>query len=136
MQHGRQSAPVASVCERRACQSASSRRYIRALQARRSQERRVARVAALEIGRDAARKNKSELNTIKVRTKVKLIVLHLNSLSIAALAAISSLFGQIGIAAGATVAHKAMLVVIGGVLTFGSSSRALLGQGVGGMVAQ
>ena len=47
-----------------------------------------------------------------------------------ALAAISSLFGLVSPAVGATVAHKAVLVDVGGVLTFGSSSRALLGQGV------
>ena len=53
-----------------------------------------------------------------------------------ALAAISSLFGLVGPAVGATVAHKAVLVDVAGVLTFGSSSRALLGQGVRGIVAQ
>ena len=53
-----------------------------------------------------------------------------------ALAAISSLFGLLGLAAGATVAHKAVLVVVGGVLTFGSSCHALLGQGVRGLLAQ
>ena len=52
------------------------------------------------------------------------------------LAAILSLFRLIGLAAGATVAHKAVLVDVGGVLTFGSSSRALLGQGVRGLLAQ
>ena len=53
-----------------------------------------------------------------------------------ALAAISSLFGLVSPAVGATVAHKAVLVDVGGVLTFGSSSRALLGQGVRGLLAQ
>ena len=48
-----------------------------------------------------------------------------------ALAAISSLFGLVSPAVGATVAHKAVLVDVGGVLTFGSISRALLGQGSG-----
>ena len=52
-----------------------------------------------------------------------------------ALAAISSLFRLIGLAAGATVAHKAMLVGVGGVLTFGSSCHALLGLGVRGPLA-
>ena len=53
-----------------------------------------------------------------------------------ALAAISSLFGLVGLAVGATVAHKAVLVDVGGVLTFGSISHALLGQGVRGLLAQ
>ena len=47
-----------------------------------------------------------------------------------ALAANLALFRLIGSAVGATVAHKAVLVDVGGVLTFGSSSHALLGQGV------
>ena len=53
-----------------------------------------------------------------------------------ALAAISSLFGLVSPAVGATVAHKAVLVDVGGVLTFGSISHALLGQGVRGLLAQ
>ena len=53
-----------------------------------------------------------------------------------ALAAVSSLFGLVSPAVGATVAHEAVLVDVGGVLTFGSSSRALLGQGVRGLLAQ
>ena len=53
-----------------------------------------------------------------------------------ALAAISSLFGLVSLAVGATVAHKAVLVDVGGVLTFGSISHLLLGQGVRGLLAQ
>ena len=52
-----------------------------------------------------------------------------------ALAAISSLFGLVSLAVGATVAHKAMLVDVGDVLTFGSSCQALLGSGVWGPLA-
>ena len=51
-------------------------------------------------------------------------------------AAISSLFRLIGLAAGAKVAHQAMLVDVGGVLTFGCSCQALSGQGVRGLLAQ
>ena len=58
------------------------------------------------------------------------------SLGTVALAEVSSLFGLVSPAVGATVAHKAVLVDVGGVLTFGSISRALLGQGVRGMMAQ